>query len=38
MHSHLDLKKSHFDSRNHVPDVVAMHQKMSHEEGLFFAR
>jgi hypothetical protein len=22
MHSHFDLKKSHFDSRNHVPDVL----------------
>jgi hypothetical protein len=21
MHSHFDLKKSHFDSRNHVPDA-----------------
>jgi hypothetical protein len=23
MHSHLDLKKSHFDSRNRVPDAEA---------------
>ena len=22
MHSHLDLKKSHFDPRNQVPDVM----------------
>jgi hypothetical protein len=22
MHSHLDLKKSHFDSRNRVPDAI----------------
>jgi hypothetical protein len=24
MHSHFDLKKSHFDSRNQVPDVLAI--------------
>jgi hypothetical protein len=23
MHSHFDLKKSHFDSRNRVPDVMS---------------